>query len=313
MFYIILYASSFILAINADDWFIIWLGLEVNIIVFVVMIYERYRIKHIESCLKYFFIQRLGSGLFIGIFYLNKDLLRYIGSLILRYKVGAGPFFFWFPSVARGLGWWSCIILFSLQKVIPLILLVIFIRWLVWFILIVRLLFGILGSLNQIHIKRLLAFSSIHHIGWLLICNNIDRGIWIVYLLIYMFVIFSVILIFSYFEIENLIGVNKYKNKWWFLLRILRIGGMPPFLGFFIKWLAFKCFIDIDYWVIFFIIIISVTMFYVYVRVIYNVFIGSGDEMRWVNFYEYKYIMKIDILRVVGLVFGSFIGIWILY
>nr|YP_010904388.1 NADH dehydrogenase subunit 2 [Heteropoda venatoria]WCS92208.1 NADH dehydrogenase subunit 2 [Heteropoda venatoria] len=305
----ILYVSSFIMAINADDWFLIWLALEVNMMVFVVMIYERYSIKHVESCLKYFFVQSLGSGLFVGIFYVNKEWLNYFGSLILGYKIGAGPFYFWFPSVSDGLGWVSCFVLFSLQKVIPLMMLVMFMGWMIWVLIMMSLIFGVVGSFNQVHMKRLLAFSSIHHIGWLLMCNLVDSKVWIVYLLMYVLVIGSVILILSYFEIENLMGMSKSKSKWWFLLSMLSMGGMPPFLGFFLSWIAFMYFLKMDYWVVFFMVLLSVIMFYIYIRVVYIVFMGMGDEVIWGSFLEGGFFVKMDVISVLGLIIGSILGI----
>jgi len=79
--------------INMDDWFLVWFGLEVNMIRFILIIYSRERIIRIESCIKYFFVQRLGSVFIISQFYLNKISYLYGGRLILRYKIGGGPFF----------------------------------------------------------------------------------------------------------------------------------------------------------------------------------------------------------------------------
>lgn len=89
-----MYALRFHLVINRDDWFLLWLGLEVNIITFIVFIYRENRILRIESCLKYFFVQRVGSAILMRRFYLNKDWLDVIVILLLGYKIGAGPFFF---------------------------------------------------------------------------------------------------------------------------------------------------------------------------------------------------------------------------
>lgn len=64
--------------------------------------FERYRIMNIESCYKYFFVQSLGSAIFMGLLYINIEYMGFLICLVLRYKIGAGPFFFWFISVCFG-------------------------------------------------------------------------------------------------------------------------------------------------------------------------------------------------------------------
>lgn len=160
------------------------------------LIYRRLDENCLESCLKYFFIQSIGSAIFIGILYLGKKEIRGVLILILRYKMGAAPIYFWFPSVCRGLRWISCFILMSFQKLLPLILLlVIYIGWLILFVIIIRLILGTFGSFNQSDFKQLIAYSSIHHLGWIILCNIYNDIVWFLYLIIYRFIIFSIIYI----------------------------------------------------------------------------------------------------------------------
>lgn len=285
----------------------IWLGLEINIISFIILIYQYQRIKHIESCLKYFFVQSLGSAIFLRIFYLNLDILKYLGRIVLRYKIGAGPFYFWFPSVCSGIGWISCFFLISFQKIIPLVLINIFIRWIIWFIIVISLLYGALGSFNQNQIKRLLAFSSIHHIGWLLICELFEDIIWIIYLILYRIIILGLIYFLYYYEINNIINILKLKDKRIFVLLVLRIAGIPPLLGFFLKWIGFYFILKINFFIIIFIIFISVLIFYVYIRLLYDFILGIIIKGRWINNKLLnKYFLRVDIFRRLRIIFRSF-------
>ena len=84
----------FIIVLRCQDWFLIWFGLELNIIRFIILIYKRYSIISVESCLKYFFVQSLGSAIFISLFYFRGEVINVLGSIILTYKLGGGPFFF---------------------------------------------------------------------------------------------------------------------------------------------------------------------------------------------------------------------------
>lgn len=309
--FLFIYLIRFILVINSDDWFLVWLGLEINIIGFLILIYKRYNIINVESCLKYFFIQRISSALFIGIIYWREVLLDWFYIIILRLKIGAGPFFFWFPSVCSGLRWLSCFFLITFQKIIPLVLINMFVRSIFWSIILLSLFFGVFGSFNQINIKRLIAYSSIHHLGWILLCFSFDDGVWILYLLIYCFVIFNIIYYIKVSGIIDFIMIGKWKNKSWFIFGILSIGGIPPILGFFIRWLVFINISRIDYYYLMILVFISVTIFYVYFRIIYDILIYFRSEFCInENLYFYNNY-GIDIIRLVGIILGFFFFIFL--
>lgn len=305
-FFFFFYLISFILVLSSDDWFLIWLGLEINIITFIVIIYRRYRIINIESCLKYFFIQRLGSSLFIRIFYFSQFLESYFIIMILRIKIGAGPFYFWFPSVCRGLEWISCFFLISFQKILPLMLIVMFVGLITWFIIIIRIMFGLLGSFNQYNIKQLMAYSSIHHLGWVLLCNLFDDNLWMIYLFLYCIIIFRVIYILMDNEIINIYMIIKFKDKLWFSFSILRIRGIPPILGFFLKVIVFCYVLYMDFFIIFFLLLSSIVIFYIYFRLIYDIFIIHKDIRCWMNYCIYNNKFVISFLRIFGWLLGIF-------
>lgn len=293
-----------------DDWFLIWIGLEINIMSFLFLFYYQKRIVNIESCMKYFFVQSVGSALFIrSLYFIVGEEWDYIRRIILRYKLGAGPFFFWFPSVVKGLGWIGAFFLITIQKIIPLILLIIFVRWMLWIILILSLVVGLLGSFNQRDVKILFAYSSIHHLGWLLICELADVGVWFYYLLIYSMVL-SIVVILYYYEINRFMEVMKWKNKWWFFLGVMRLAGVPPLLGFFLKWLAFYYILRMNYFIIIFMIILSVIIFYIYIRVIYDILVGGVFNTGWFyKYYKIKFFFSGDFFIFLGVVIMSLLGL----
>lgn len=308
-----IYIMSFHLVINRDDWFLVWLGLEINIITFIIFIFRGNRIANVESCLKYFFIQRLGSAIFISVFYLNKRLLDFSMCFLLRYKIGAGPFFFWFPSVCSGISWMSCFFLITFQKLIPLIILSIFISWIFYLIILFSLIFGVFGSFNQRDLKQLIAFSSVYHLGWILLCELVDDISWIIYLFVYRFIVFPVVNLLKWLEIDRLIKVIKMKYKNWFALFILRIAGIPPFLGFFLKWFAFIVIFNYDYFFILLLILCSVVIFYVYFRVVYDVLIIYYDSGLWGNCILFNIsTYYLDLVSLLGLIIGLFFGVFFL-
>lgn len=195
----------------------------------------------------------------------------------------------------------------SFQRVIPLIIIGIFLSWILYIVVVVRLFFGVFGSFNQRDLKQLIAYSSVYHLGWIMLCDFSGDMNWIVYLILYSLIIFPVIRFCSFFMFENIIIVIKLKYKGWFILLILRIAGIPPFIGFFLKWFAFFIIFKYEFYFIIFLIICSVVMFYVYFRVVYDVLLRYYDITIWGNLMIINvggnYLL---ILSVVGILVGLF-------
>lgn len=85
-------------------------------------------------------------------------------------KIGAAPLHFWFPSVIRGLSWGRCIVLLRIQKIAPLGLLSYIVREVdISGLIIVRVIAGAIvgsvGGLNQVFLRKIIAYSSINHIS----------------------------------------------------------------------------------------------------------------------------------------------------
>lgn len=307
----IIYLISFHLVVSGDDWFMVWLGLEVNMIMFIVLVFEKNDILRSEFCLKYYFIQRLGSAMFVGLFYFNKEYLDIVLCVVLRYKIGAGPFFFWFPSICGGISWISCFILIRVQKLIPLLLIGMFLSWIIFVFVLIGLIVRMLGALNSNDLKQLIAYSSIYHLRWILLCLIFDDIRWIRYLVMYIIIVFPVIFLLMWVNIKKLLEVLIIKNKFLFLILILSIAGIPPFLGFFIKWFAFINIVRLSVFFGVLLVFSSIIIFYVYFRVVYDVFLGYFSEIGWREFFVFKRgWFSLDFIRIFGVLFGLMIGLY---
>lgn len=305
--FLIIYIIRFYLVIRRNDWFILWLGLEINIMIFILIIYNQIRLFNIESCLKYFFIQRIGSSIFIGLLYCNKRNINLFINIIIRYKLGSGPFFFWFPSLCKRISWFSCFILICLQKILPLIIISLFFSKFLYFVVVVGLFLGIFGSFNQKDIKQLIAFSSIFHLRWIILLLISYDVSWLVYLFFYRIIIYPLFYVFNKNEIFYLIDLLKIKKSISFLICILRISGIPPFLGFFLKWYTFIKVLHLSILIFLLLVISSIIIFYVYFRIIYDIVIIYNNNCVWINWYNTKNIIIIDVLRVIGIILGLYI------
>lgn len=241
-----------------------------------------------ESALKYFITQALASRvvLFRVIIMINfkesapqdsENLLIIILNSALLTKVGAAPFHSWFPEVIEGLDWINCLILLTWQKIAPIVIIIYNINITVFFsriIIFSSLIRGILG-LNQIRTRKIMAYSSINHIGWIIAAMHSQR-IWLVYFIVYTIISINIIVIFQQNRIFSLkqlyTTINQNKPlKILFILNFLSLGGIPPFLGFLPKWLTINRLVNLNFYLISFILIVlTLITLYFYLRITFS-------------------------------------------
>nr|YP_010546137.1 NADH dehydrogenase subunit 2 [Plesionika edwardsii]UYG50027.1 NADH dehydrogenase subunit 2 [Plesionika edwardsii] len=244
----LLFFSSLILgtlvALSSTSWFTAWLGLELNLLSFIPLISSKSNLYSSEAALKYFLIQALGSAIILAsapallAFTLSPSVM--ISSALLL-KMGAAPVHFWFPSVMQGIGWVQCLILMTNQKVAPMLMLTYLyndsITHIIFISSILSSLVGSLGGLNQTLMRKIMAYSSINHMAWMLAAIHISVPLWTNYFLTYTLVSSTVVAIMNSQQIYHF---NQTSNlfhrstmlKISSLFCILSLGGLPPFLGF---------------------------------------------------------------------------------
>ena len=270
-------ATGTLLALSRTRWIIIWLGMELNLISFLPLITLSSSNQETEAAIKYFLAQCWGGSLFLWAasmtHYLgntHSSILWRIISIALIIKAGIVPCHFWFPSVINSLPWILCLTLSTWQKLTPLILLFIYssINHTLLLITVIatrNVLVGSLGGLNQTQIRPLLAYSSIRHIGWIIIVRPFSRIIASIYLFIYILLITPIMTIISQLNsraIKN-IPLLKSTNSTSLLilfLLILALAGMPPTAGFLIKLAVLERLVNVNIVLPRFILLISATI-----------------------------------------------------
>lgn len=259
-----------------------------------------------EASLKYFLTQALASSvLLLGviIFFLlhnwnNPILISYSNLLIsssLLLKRGAAPFHFWFPRVIEGLTWTNNLILITWQKIAPIILISYCLNFNFFiFIIFCSILVGSLGGLNQTSLQKLIAFSSINHLGWIMAGIINRENLWFIYFLFYSLLTISIVFLFNTFKLSNINQIfGIYQNntiiKFVLFLSLLSLGGLPPFLGFLPKWLIIESLINLNLFrlLIFIVIFTLITLFY-YLRICYAAFLLNHRENNW-NFNSFYF------------------------
>lgn len=314
-----------LISVSSTSWFRIWIGLEINLLSFIPLIISTKNLFSSESSLKYFLTQALASSVFlfsILIFVLfndlkiNNDLNEYFIVLIsstILIKIGSAPFHFWFPSVTEGLNWNSILLLITWQKIAPLIIFSYCINInLLIFVIFFSIIFGSLGGLNQTSLRKLIAFSSINHLGWIIVSIIRRESLWIIYFLFYCFLSFNVIFIFNNYKLLNINQTFYIKNlnlvlKTAIFIVLLSLGGLPPFLGFFPKWLVIEIIASqkIIFTLLFILFFTLITLFF-YLRISYNALLINHNEIRW-NF-KLFYSNK-NIKSIIFLTFTSLFGL----
>nr|UQJ73525.1 NADH dehydrogenase subunit 2 [Diamesa sp. 3XL] len=307
LFFITLMSGTLI-TISSTSWFGAWMGLEINLLSFIPLMMNTNNLLSSEASLKYFLTQALASSilLFGVIFFFmlsnwsNPNLIIYTNLLIassLLLKSGAAPFHFWFPSVMEGLSWNNSLILMTWQKIAPMILLSYCLNTNFFIIIIILSIFiGSLGGLNQTSLRKLMAFSSINHLGWMVAGMMNSENLWMIYFMFYSFLSMAIIFMFNNFKLFNINQMFSLFNsnsilKFLMFLSLLSLGGLPPFMGFLPKWLIIESLIGMN---MFFLLTLMVTFtlitLFFYLRICYAAFLLNHNENNWTykNFYFNK-------------------------
>nr|WKU84147.1 NADH dehydrogenase subunit 2 [Serichlamys sp. ECU1] len=299
--YLFMYMLVFstLITISANSWFSAWMGLEINLLSFIPLMSDNNLMSN-ESSLKYFLTQAFASSilLFSIIIFLNKNnfmnnnqyqLIKLMIFSVMLMKTGVAPFHYWFPNVIEGLNWTNSLILMTWQKIAPLTLMSYSInKTMLMICIIFSSIIGTMGGLNQTSLRKLMAFSSINHLSWLLISMYISKSLWMMYFLMYSFLCLNIILLFKMFnlfhlnQLFNMFNMNKIL-KFCLFLNFLSLGGLPPFLGFFPKWIVIQQLNLYQHHLIMTIMIIMtlITLFF-YLRMCYSTFMLTSTETNWI-------------------------------
>lgn len=253
LFYSVLVIGSLI-AVSAPSWFTAWIGLEINILAFITLLFNFNSPRNSEAALKYFLIQALASSILISIALISSschfpvnnrnNISLIVITLRLLIKLGAAPFHLWVPQIVEGLSWTNRFILLSWQKIAPFLLIencfeTKFSKILLFSSAFLSAILGALGGLSQTSSRKILAFSSINHVSWIIFSIFLKITLWSFYFLIYSSLLFIFINFLSKFNITSIshsqFSLNPFLNLSFFI-SLLSFGGLPPFTGFLPKW-----------------------------------------------------------------------------
>ena len=278
--------------ISSNDLMVFYMGLELqSLALYVLATFNRDQLKSSEAGLKYFVLSALSSGLLLygcSLIYgfsgsTNFDIIssqlnsnEYVltfGIVFilvgLAFKISAVPFHMWAPDVYEGSPTSVTLFFTMVPKIAALTVFIRFLyvpflnlidQWqmIIIFLSIASMLFGAIAAIGQTNIKRLIAYSSIGHIGYTLagLATGSNEGIQssIIYISIYIIMnlaLFSCLLMLKrnnqyYEEIDDLSGLSKNHPllSLSLLVILFSLAGIPPLAGFFAKFYIFKAVIE---------------------------------------------------------------------
>nr|UEP15838.1 NADH dehydrogenase subunit 2 [Glanycus foochowensis] len=322
MFFMFILFFSSLVSISSNSWFGCWIGLEINLLSFIPLISNLNNMFSSEASLKYFLIQSIASINFLFLILLKMNIMiemNFISILInssLLMKMGAVPFHFWFPNIIEGLSWWNCFILMTWQKITPMILLsYYFNKNFIMFITILNAIIGAIGGLNQTSLRKLMAFSSINNLSWMLISILISENLWIFFFFMYSFMISIICFIFNnlniYFINQLFMFNMNYLIKISFLINFLSLGGLPPFLGFLPKWIVINFMIMNKFYLLTFIfILMSLIMLYFYIRITFSSLMFNYLKLKWFKMNIKNNLLFINnifcMISILGMILSTF-------
>nr|YP_009142416.1 NADH dehydrogenase subunit 2 [Platycnemis foliacea]AKH04363.1 NADH dehydrogenase subunit 2 [Platycnemis foliacea] len=284
------------ITITSKSWVLMWIGLEMNLLSFIPMMNSNKNPYENEAAMKYFITQAMASMILLlsvmmsSMFEVNNMMINILLMSSLFTKMGAAPFHLWFPMVMQGLTWSNAFILMTWQKIAPMLMLSyqILNSFSTMCIVIMSVLIGAGGGFNQTSLRKIMAYSSIGHLGWLIMAMLMGIKYWFIYFIVYTMLNIAVIIILKMNSLYHLPQVfllkTKSSVKMILFMSMLSLGGMPPFLGFLPKWMMIQNITNNENFIMIMIMVMvtMITLFY-YLRMMYSAFTFHSQTVLWEN------------------------------
>nr|YP_010950463.1 NADH dehydrogenase subunit 2 [Psettichthys melanostictus]WMI36419.1 NADH dehydrogenase subunit 2 [Psettichthys melanostictus] len=245
------------LTFASSHWLLAWMGLEINTLAIIPLMAQHHHPRAVEATTKYFLAQATAAATLLfasttnawltgqwDIQQMTHPLPTTMIVIALALKIGLAPMHSWLPEVLQGLDLTTGLILSTWQKLAPFALLLQIQTTNPTPLIIVGLLSALVGGwggLNQTQLRKILAYSSIAHLGWMMLILQFSPLLSLLALLTYFTMTFSAFLIF---KVNKATTVNALAISWAKTpaltalapLVLLSLGGLPPLTGFMPKW-----------------------------------------------------------------------------
>nr|QHB77721.1 NADH dehydrogenase subunit 2 [Hylomyscus denniae vulcanorum] len=259
---IIIYFTIFmgpVITMASSNLLLMWVGLELSLLAIIPLLINKKNPRSTEAATKYFVTQATASMIILLAIILNykqlgtwmfqqqtNNLILMMTLISLSMKLGLAPFHYWLPEVTQGIELHTGLILLTWQKIAPLSILYQIYNLLnptiTLSMAILSILIGAWGGLNQTQMRKIMAYSSIAHMGWMLAIIPFNPSLTLLNLIIYILLTIPMFMIMMIYSSTTINSISLMWNKTPMLMTItsstlLSLGGLPPLTGFLPKWI----------------------------------------------------------------------------
>nr|AFZ93720.1 NADH dehydrogenase subunit 2 [Lamprolepis smaragdina]AFZ93775.1 NADH dehydrogenase subunit 2 [Lamprolepis smaragdina] len=255
-------AMGTIITMSSFHWFLAWVGLELNTLAIIPILAKQHHPRATEATTKYFLTQAAASAVLLfasttnawttgtwDITQLTNEPACIMLTMALSMKLGLAPLHFWLPEVLQGVPLNIALIIATWQKLAPISLLYLTYNAINPSILltmgILSTLIGGWGGLNQTQTRKIMAFSSIAHLGWMASITTINPNILLMNLFLYITMTTATFMMLTFTSSKT---IKDLTTSWMIsppttamtLILLMSLGGLPPLTGFAPKWLILQ-------------------------------------------------------------------------
>nr|AAD51513.1 NADH dehydrogenase subunit II [Mesoamericus bilobatus] len=249
-----------IITMSSYHWLLAWMGLELNTLAILPIISKLHHPRATEAATKYFLTQATASALILfssminaqttgqwNILQLENPFAQICLTMALSMKLGLAPAHFWLPEVLQGTSLKTTLIIITWQKLAPITLL--FLTWnylstiTITTMGLMSVAVGGLGGLNQTQLRKVLAFSSIAHLGWVATIMPKSNDLALLNLSVYIIMTTPLMLSLILLHTKTALDLSMAWTTSPILtsltmMTLLSLGGLPPLTGFLPKLLT---------------------------------------------------------------------------